>query len=404
MPVAKEQIRQIISENNISSVTDVYALLRDSFKDILQELLEAEMDASLGYGKNQKGDLETDNKRNGHSPKTLKSQYGQFQIDVPRDRNGEFEPKLIPKYQRDISGIEEKVISLYAHGMSTRDIHDQLQELYGIEMSAEMVSKITDKILPEAKEWQTRPLNPVYPFVFMDCIHYKVREDGRILSRAAYIVLGVTVDGHKEILSITVGANESSKFWLGMLNDLKNRGVRDVLFFGVDGLAGFKEAIGAVYPQAQIQRCVIHMLRNSFKYVNYNDLKKFSSDFKAVYNAPNEEAALSELDAVREKWGKKYPYAIRNWENNWEDVSSFFQFSDDIRRIMYTTNIIEGLNRQYRKVTKNKSVFPNDTALEKLLYLASRNVAKKWTQRYRNWDQVLNQLTVLYGERLTEYL
>ena len=404
MPVAKEQIRQIISENNISSVTDVYALLRDSFKDILQELLEAEMDASLGYGKNQKGDLETDNKRNGHSPKTLKSQYGQFQIDVPRDRNGEFEPKLIPKYQRDISGIEEKVISLYAHGMSTRDIHDQLQELYGIEMSAEMVSKITDKILPEAKEWQTRPLNPVYPFVFMDCIHYKVREDGRILSRAAYIVLGVTVDGHKEILSITVGANESSKFWLGMLNDLKNRGVRDVLFFCADGLAGFKEAIGAVYPQAQIQRCVIHMLRNSFKYVNYNDLKKFSSDFKAVYNAPNEEAALSELDAVREKWGKKYPYAIRNWENNWEDVSSFFQFSDDIRRIMYTTNIIEGLNRQYRKVTKNKSVFPNDTALEKLLYLASRNVAKKWTQRYRNWDQVLNQLIVLYGERLTDYL
>ncbi len=254
MPVAKEQIRQIISENNISSVTDVYALLRDSFKDILQELLEAEMDASLGYEKNQKGDLETDNKRNGHSTKTLKSQYGQFQIDVPRDRNGEFEPKLIPKYQRDISGIEEKVISLYAHGMSTRDIHDQLQELYGIEMSAEMVSKITDKILPEAKEWQARPLNPVYPFVFMDCIHYKDREDGRILSRAAYIVLGVTVDGHKEILSITVGANESSKFWLGMLNDLKNRGVKDVLFFCVDGLAGFKEAIGAVYPQAQIQR------------------------------------------------------------------------------------------------------------------------------------------------------
>ena len=234
----------------------------------------------------------------------------------PRDRNGEFEPKLIPKYQRDISGIEEKVISLYAHGMSTQDIHDQLQELYGIEMSAEMVSKITDKILPEVKEWQARPLNPVYPFVFMDCIHYKVREDGRILSRAAYIVLGVTVDGHKEILSITVGANESSKFWLGMLNDLKNRGVKDVLFFCVDGLAGFKEAIGAVYPQAQIQRCVIHMLRNSFKYVNYNDLKKFSSDFKAVYNAPNEEAALSELGAVREKWGKKYPYAIRNWENN----------------------------------------------------------------------------------------
>lgn len=404
MAVAKEQIRQIISENNISSVADVYALLKDSFKDILQELMEAELDATLGYEKNQKGNLQTCNKRNGHSSKTLKSQYGEFQVDIPRDRNGEFEPKLIPKYQRDVSGIEEKVISLYARGMSTRDIHDQLQDLYGIELSAEMVSKITDKILPEVKEWQSRPLNPVYPFVFMDCIHYKVREDGRILSRAAYVVLGVTVEGYKDILSITVGANETSKFWLGMLNDLKNRGVKDVFFFCVDGLPGFKEAIQAVYPQTEIQRCVIHMLRNSFKYVNYNDLKKFSSDFKAVYNAPNETAALSELESIKERWGRKYPYAISNWENNWEDVSSFFQFSGDIRRIMYTTNIIEGLNRQYRKVTKTKNVFPSDSSLEKMLYLASGNVIKKWTQRYRNWDQVLNQLIVLYGERLTNYL
>ena len=292
MAVAKEQIRQIISQNNISSVADVYSLLKESFKDILQELMEAELDATLGYEKNQKGDLLTDNKRNGHSPKTLKSQYGEFQIDVPRDRNGEFEPKLISKYQRDISGIEEKIISLYARGMSTRDIHDQVHDLYGIE----------------------------------------------------------------------------------------------------------------VYPQAEIQRCVIHMLRNSFKYINYNDLKKFSTDFKAVYNAPTESAALTELDIIKEKWGKKYPYAISNWENNWEDVSSFFQFSDDIRRIMYTTNIIEGVNRQYRKVTKTKSVFPSDTSLEKMLYLASENVVKKWTQRYRNWDQVLNQLIVLYSERITKYL
>lgn len=288
--------------------------------------------------------------------------------------------------------------------MSTRDIHDQLQDLYGIELSAEMVSKITDKILPEIKEWQSRPLNPIYPFVFMDCIHYKVREDGRILSRAAYVIMGVTVDGYKDILSITVGANETSKFWLGMLNDLKNRGIKDVLFFCVDGLPGFKEAIQAVFPDAQIQRCVIHMLRNSFKYINYNDLKKFSADFKNVYNAPNETAALSELDTIKEKWGKKYPYAISNRENNWEDVNSFFQFSNEIRRIMYTTNIIEGLNRQYRKVTKTKSVFPSDTSLEKMLYLASENITKKWTQRYRGWDQVLGQLIVLYGERLTQYL
>ena len=404
MAIAKEQIRQIITENNFTNVADVYAYLKEGFKEILQELMEAEMDATLGYEKNQKGDIVSTNKRNGYSTKTVKSQYGEFPIDIPRDRNGEFEPKLIPKYQRDISGIEEKVISLYARGMSTRDIHDQLQDLYGIELSAEMVSKITDKILPEIKEWQARPLNPVYPFIFMDCIHYKVREDGRILSRAAYVILGVTIEGYKEILSITVGANETSKFWLGMLNDLKNRGIKDMLFFCVDGLPGFKEAIQAVFPSAQVQRCVIHMLRNSFKYINYTDLKKFSADFKNVYNAPNESIALDELEIVREKWGKKYPYAINNWENNWEDVNSFFQFPDEIRRIMYTTNIIEGLNRQYRKVTKTKSVFPSDTSLEKMLYLASGNITQKWTQRYRNWDQVIGQLIILYEERLTPYL
>lgn len=404
MAIAKNQLKQIISENNITSVSDIYSLFKESFKDMLQELLEAEMDASIGYSKNDKDGLSTDNKRNGYSTKTIKSQYGEFPIEIPRDRNSEFEPQIIPKYQRDISGIEEKVISLYAHGMSTRDIHDQLKELYGIEVSAEMVSKITDKILPEIKAWQSRPLNPIYPFVFMDAIHYKVKEDGRIINRAAYVVLGVTLEGTKDILSITIGANESSKFWLGMLNDLKNRGVQDVLFFCVDGLSGFKEAINSVYPKAEVQRCIIHMLRNSFKYVSYKDLKKFSSDFKAVYKAPTEDAALAELESLKETWGKKYPYAISSWEINWDVVRPFFQFTDDIRRIMYTTNIIEGLNRQFRKVTKTKSSFPNDTSLEKMLYLASQNVIKKWTQRYRNWDLVLSQLSILYSERLNQYL
>ena len=404
MAIAKEQLKQIITDNNITSVGDIYTLFKDSFKDMLQELLEAEMDASIGYAKNEKDELEINNKRNGYSIKNVKSQFGEFPVEIPRDRNGEFEPKIIPKYQRDISGIEEKIISLYAHGMSTRDIHDQVKDLYGIEVSAEMVSKITDKILPEIKEWQSRPLNPIYPFIFMDAIHYKIREDGRIINRAAYVVLGVTVDGIKDILSVTVGANESSKFWLGMLNDLKNRGVQDVLFFCVDGLTGFKEAINAVYPNAEVQRCIIHMLRNSFKYVSYKDLKKFSSDFKAVYKAPSEEVALAELENVKELWGKKYPYAISNWEINWDVVSPFFKFSNDIRRIMYTTNIIEGLNRQFRKVTKTKSVFPSDTSLEKMLYLASQNITKKWTQRYRNWDLVLSQLSILYGDRLGQHL
>lgn len=404
MAIAKEQLRQMIKENDINSVGDIYALFKDSFKDMLQELLEAEMEASIGYAKNEKDALETENKRNGHSTKKVKSQYGEFQIDIPRDRASEFEPKIIPKYRRDISGIEEKIISLYARGMSTRDIHDQLQDLYGIELSADMVSKITDKILPDVTAWQGRPLAALYPFVFMDAIHYKVREEGHILNRAAYVVLGVTLDGKKEILSITIGANESAKFWLGMLNDLKNRGVQDVLFFCVDGLAGFQEAIQAVYPQAEVQRCIIHMLRNSFKYVSYKDLKRFASDFKRVYQAPNEEVGWAELDSLKEVWGKKYPYALRNWEANWDCVRPFFQFSEDIRRIMYTTNIIEGLNRQFRKVTKTKSVFPNDTSLEKMLYLASQNIEKKWTQRYRNWDLVLSQLTLLYEERLALHL
>lgn len=404
MAIAKDQLRQIIADNNITSVGDIYSLFKDSFKDMLQELLEAEMDASIGYSKNEKQLSDSDNKRNGYSSKTVKTQFGEMPIQIPRDRNGEFEPTIIPKYQRDISGIEEKVISLYAHGMSTRDIHEQIKDIYGIEVSAEMVSKITDKILPEIKEWQSRPLNPIYPFIFMDAIHYKIREDGRIINRAAYVVLGVTLDGTKDILSITIGANESSKFWLGMLNDLKNRGVQEVLFFCVDGLAGFKEAINAVYPNAEVQRCIIHMLRNSFKYVSYKDIKKFSADFKAIYRAPSEEVALAELENVKEIWGKKYPYAISNWEMNWDVVSPFFKFSEDIRRIMYTTNIIEGLNRQFRKVTKTKSVFPNDVALEKMLYLASQNIAKKWNQRYRNWDLVLSQLSILYGDRIGQYL
>ena len=404
MAIAKEQLRQIIKENDLKSAGDVYALLKDSFKDLLQELLEAELDVSLGYDKNEKHGIETDNKRNGHTPKTVKSEFGEFQLDIPRDRNGEFEPEIVPKYCRDISGIEEKVISLYARGMTTRDIGAEIQELYGINVSAEKVSKITDRILPEIKEWQSRPLEPVYPFVFMDAIHYKIREDGRILNRAAYVVLGVTLEGNKDILSITIGANESSKFWLGMLNDLKNRGVQDVLFFCVDGLPGFREAIEAVYPNAQTQRCIIHMLKNSFKYVSYKDLRSFASDFKSVYKASSEEIALKELEEVKEKWGKKYPYAISSWESNWDVISPFFQFSDDIRRIMYTTNIIEGVNRQFRKVTKTKSVFPNDTSLEKMLYLASVNVMKKWKMRYRNWDLVLSQLSLLYEDRLKPYL
>ena len=400
----KEVVREIIKENNFQTPQEIMKFLKDSFKDILQEMLEAEMDVHLGYSKGEKPPANSDNTRNGYSSKTVRSELGPVELNIPRDRKGEYNPKIVPKYSRDVSGIEEKVISLYAKGMSTRDIHEQIKELYGVEVSAELVSKITERIVPEIKEWQNRPLEKVYPFIFMDAIHYKVRDEGQVNKRAAYVVVGIDLEGYKDILGIWIGDNESAKFWLGVLNDLRNRGVEDVLIFCVDGLTGLEEAIEAVYPKAEVQRCIIHQLRNSFKYVSYKDLKEFTRDFKGVYTAPNEEAALERLYELKEKWGKEYPYAFRSWENNWDVISPFFKYPPEIRKIMYTTNIIEGLHRQFRKVTKTKSVFPSDGALEKMLYLASINVMKKWTQRYHNWDQVLNQLLIMYGSRIENYV
>ena len=402
--LSKELLREIIKDGDLKTAGDLHSYLKDIFKDTLQEMLEAELEVELGYSKGDRKNKQIDNRRNGYTEKTVKTQFGEMKIDVPRDRNGGFEPSVVPKNKRNISGIEEKAISLYARGMSTRHIHDQIQDVYGIEISAEMVSKITDSILPQIKEWQNRHLASIYPFVFLDAIHYKVREDGRIKSKAAYVVLGVSLDGYKDILGIWIGENESSKFWLGVLNDLKNRGVQDVLIFSVDGLTGLKEAITAAYPKSEIQRCVIHQLRNSFKYVSYKDVKEFASDFKEVYKAVNEETAFEKLGNLEEKWGKKYPYAIKSWEANWDVLSPFFKYPAEIRTIIYTTNIIEGLHRRFRKVTKTKSIFPTDQALEKMLYLSSQNIMKKWTQRYRNWDSILNQLMILFEERLGLYL
>lgn len=400
----KEVLRNMISDGNLKTAGDLHSYLKDMFKDALQEMLEAELEAELGYSKGDRQNKQTDNRRNGYTEKTVKTQYGEMKLEVPRDRNGEFEPVVVPKNKRDISGIEEKVISLYARGMTTRDIHEQIKDIYGIEVSADMVSKITDGIIPQIKEWQNRPLEPIYPFVFLDAIHYKVREDGQIKNKAAYVVLGVNLEGFKDILGIWIGENESSKFWLGVLNELKNRGLEDVLIFSVDGLTGLKESIEAAYPNSEIQRCIIHQLRNTFKFVNYTDLKEFARDFKEVYKAVNEDVALDKLGELEEKWGKKYPYAIRSWENNWDILSPFFKYPQEIRTIMYTTNIIEGVHRQFRKVTKTKSVFPTDQSLEKMLYLASQNVVKKWIQRYRNWDSILNQLTIFFEGRVEKYL
>ncbi|MEG0181788.1 MAG: IS256 family transposase [Peptostreptococcaceae bacterium] len=396
----KELIREIIADGSLSNASDIGNYLKDMFKDVIQEMLEQELSLELGYEKGDSQNKNIENRRNGYSKKTVKSQFGNIALDVPRDRNSDFEPHVVPKNIRDISGLEEKIISLYARGMSTRDIHDQIQDLYGVEMSAEHVSHITDKVIEHAKMWQNRPLEPVYPFVFMDAIHYKVREESKIKNKAAYVILGVNKDGFKDILGIWIGENETSKFWYSVLTDLKNRGVKDVLIFSVDGLPGFKEAIAASYPQSIVQRCIIHQIRNTFKYVSYKDSREIINDFKSVYKAVNEAEALSALDFIEDKWGKKYPTAIRIWKDNWDVISPFFSFPEEIRTIMYTTNIIEGLNRQFRKVTKTKSTFPSDQSLLKMLYLASQNIMKKWTMRYRNWDSIYNQLSIFFDNRI----
>ena len=333
--VSKELLRSYIKEQNFKSSNDVLAAMKEMFADVLQEALEAEMDTHLGYDHYNVSEKSTDNSRNGYSKKTVKSELGNVELNMPCDRKGEFEPQIVPKHQRSITGLDEKILSLYAKGMTTTDIKDQIRELYDVEISAETVSNITSRIMPLVSEWQNRPLEKTYSFVFMDAIHYKVREDKQIVVKAAYVVLGVNMDGEKEVLGIWIGANESSKFWLAVLNDLKNRGVENVLIFCVDGLKGFKEAISAVYPFAKIQRCIVHQIRASVKYIPYKDKKAFIADLKKIYGAVNEDAATAALLELQEKWGSKYPNAVSSWEENWDNLITFFAFPDFIRKIMY---------------------------------------------------------------------
>lgn len=396
--VSKELLREFIKEQKFNSPNDILEALKGMFRDVLQESLEAEMDESLGYGKYDTEEKSCENSRNGYSKKTIKTELGAVAINIPRDRNGDFEPKIVPKHQRTVNGIDDKIISLYAAGMTTRDISEQVKSLYGVEISAETVSNITNRILPLVSEWQNRPLEKKYSFVFMDAIHYKVRDDKQIIIKAAYVVIGVNLDGEKEVLGIWIGANESSKFWLSVLNDLKNRGVQDVLIFCVDGLNGFKEAIGATFPFAKIQRCIIHQIRSSMKYIPFKDRKAFVADLKGIYKAVNEDVALENLLYLKDNWGDKYPNAVKSWEDNWDNLSTFFAFPNNIRKIIYTTNVIESLNSQFRKVTKTKLIFPNDESLQKMLYFAVERVATKWTRNYPDWDLVINQLKIVFSE------
>jgi putative transposase len=401
----KDQIRCFLRENNLRDAKSIEDAFIAQIKDVLQEALEEELTHELGYSKYDWKNKDSDNLRNGHTKKTVKSKYGDVDLQIPRDSAGEFEPVIVKKHERRLTGsIEDKIIGLYAKGMSNRDIFDSMQDLYGIEVSAEMVTRITDKVLPLAREWQNRPLEPVYPILYLDGMVFPVQQDGQVIKKTVYLVFGVTLEGRKDVLGIWIGEAESAKFWMKVLVDLKNRGVADVLIASVDGLKGFKEAIESVFPQTDIQQCVIHQIRNSAKYVSYKDLKAFCADMKTIYTAPNEEAGLGAHPPLEEAWGGKYGYAIKSWRSNWRNLATFFKYPAEIRRIIYTTNTIENLNRQMRKVTKNKSSFPTDDALFKLLYLAVMDASKKWTTALRDWSTIINQLRIYYGERIDNYL
>ncbi|MGL5713528.1 MAG: IS256 family transposase [Paraclostridium sp.] len=380
-------------------------LMQKLVKDMMQHLLEAEMEEHLGrslYERNNGEANEERNYRNGYSSKNVRTSFGDVDIDIPRDRNSEFEPKIVKKYETVCSELDKKIISLYAHGMTVRDISAEMKELYGIDVSESMISKITDKVMGSATAWQNRVLDPIYPIIYLDAVHFKVRQDGKIVSKAAYICMGIDLEGYKDILGIWIGESEGAKFWLGVCNDLKNRGVKEVIIACMDGLKGLPEAIKSVYPDVNIQSCIVHQIRNSIKYVASKDKKYFMRDLKCVYKATTEESALENLDILKEKWDKQYGIVIDSWYNNWDKLSTYFEFSPEIRRIIYTTNALEGFNRQLRKYTKNRTVFPTDDALRKALYLSTEVVIEKWTSPTANWGSTLAQLELRFAEKLNE--
>jgi len=396
----KKELRKLMKKGQLTDISDIQDLLKAQFKDIIEEMLEAELEDELGYSKYDYKNKETYNSRNGKRSKNLRSKYGNVEIDVPRDRLSEFEPKVVKKNQRDVSSIDDQVLSMYAKGMTTRDIQSHLNDIYGIEVSPTTISNITDKILPIIREWQYRPLDEIYAHVVLDAIHYKVRQDGKIINKAVYVVLGINLDGFKDVLGMWVGENETSKFWLKVLSDLKSRGVQDILIASIDGLPGFKEAIEVTFPQTEIQRCIVHVIRNSTRHLPYKDKKAFVADLKPIYQAIDEPQALASLDELEAKWGEKYYIAIKPWKDNWEEIRTMFRFPAEIRKLIYTTNAVESFNRQLRKVTKSKSSFPTDESLLKMMYLVTMDVTDKWTQKIRNWAVIIGQLHIYFEDRL----
>ena len=400
MALDREELKKLLKEKGVKSLDDFNAFMREISKDVVETLLEGELTDHLGYEKHDQ--KATDNARNGFTPKTVKSKFGEIGLEVPRDRQSDFEPQIVKKRQKDISGLEEKIISMYAKGMTTRDIQEHIKDLYGYEISAETVSSITDKVLERAREWQGRPLESVYALIYMDAVFLKMRLEGHVRNVALYTIVGINLEGQKECLGLWICETESAKYWLSVLNELKNRGVQDVLIFTVDNLKGISEAIEAVFPRAEIQKCIVHQIRNSLRYVSWKERKAMAKDLRAIYEAVTEQDGAAALERFAEKWDKRYPHISASWRTNWDEIVTFFKYPPEIRSLVYTTNPIESLNRQIKKTAKNKAIFPNDQALIKQVYLAVEEASKKWIFRHREWAVIYSQLMIYFGERLVE--
>ena len=394
----EKAVKELLAGKKIGGKDGVLAPL---VKELVEAALEAEIESHIA-DEVLKGKR---NRRNGYNRKTVKSSSGEFELATPRDREGSFEPQIVKKHQTTISDeIEEKILSMYALGMSYRDISKHIEEIYQISISTATINTITDKIISKVKEWQARPLERVYPFIFLDAIHYKIKDNGKYVNKAVYTILGINIQGKKEILGLYLSESEGANFWLQVLSDLNNRGVKDILIASVDGLKGFPEAINSIYPNTEVQLCVIHQIRNSLKYVASKNQKEFMKDLKKVYQAVSKEQAETELDRLEEKWGDKYPIVIKSWRNKWDNLSHYFKYPEPIRKVIYTTNIIESVHRQFRKLTKTKGAFPNENSLLKLLYMGIQNAEKKWTMPIRNWNLTLSQLAIFFEGRLDDAL
>jgi len=394
-----ELVKAISQECNTPA--EVTSLLKSLFAGTLEQMLQAEIEEHLGYEAHSPVGDNTGNSRNGYGKKTIKSEWGEAEISVPRDRNGTFEPAVIEKRQTRTDEIEARVLAMYSKGLSTRDIEDHLRDIYGVDVSASLISRITDRIMPELNEWQSRPLSEVYPVVFFDGINFKVKKDGKVINKCVYSVLGIDTDGKKDILGIWLSETESASFWTVVFNELKNRGVRDILMACHDNLSGFVNAINTAFPKTDSQLCIIHQIRNSTRYVSHKDLKPLMADLKKIYGAVSEDAALYALEEFNETWSTKYPQIYKSWESNWAELSTFFKYPGEMRRLIYTTNAVEGFHRMLRKFTKTKTNFPTDDSLKKSIYLSIKEISKKWYQPIRDWGIIIGQFMMFYEDRFT---